>query len=68
MNQDIIKGHWHELKGKVKQQWGKLTDDDLTTLDGTYEELQGVLEKRYGYNKDIAKKQLDDFIKNQNIH
>jgi len=63
MNADIIKGHWKEMKGQLKQQWGKLTDDDLTQIEGSYDELQGSLQKRYGYKKEEAEKQIDEFIK-----
>lgn len=62
MNKDIIKGNWKELKGKVKQQWGKLTDDDLTRIEGNYDILEGALQKHYGYRKEEAKKAIDDFI------
>lgn len=62
MNKDIIKGRWKEVKGKLKQQWGKLTDDDITQLKGSYEELEGLLEKRYGYKKDAAAKEISKFI------
>jgi len=63
MNKDIIQGHWHEIKGNLKQQWGKLTDDQITQMKGSYEELEGVLQKSYGYQKDEAKKEIDAFIK-----
>jgi uncharacterized protein YjbJ (UPF0337 family) len=63
MNQDIISGKWQEIKGKVKQQWGNLTDDEITQMKGNHEELQGLLQKRYGYEKDAAEKQIDSFIK-----
>lgn len=62
MNKDIIKGHWHEIKGNLKQQWGKLTDDQITQMQGSYEELKGALQKSYGYQKDQAKKEIDTFI------
>ena len=62
MNDDIIKGHWKEVKGKLKQQWGKLTDDQISQMNGSFEELQGVLQKNYGYQKDEAKKAIDSFI------
>lgn len=68
MNKAIVKGHWHEIKGKLKQQWGKFTDDDIQQLSGSYEELQGLLEKRYGYKKEEAEKTLEKFLKDQNIH
>ncbi len=50
-SQDIVLGKWHELKGLVRQQWGKLTDDDFAKLSGKTEELVGVLQQRYGYGK-----------------
>lgn len=63
MNKDFIKGYWKELKGKVKQQWAKITDDDLAYINGSYEELEGLLQKRYGYNKDQIEKEIDQFVK-----
>ena len=62
MNKDIIKGNWHEIKGNLKQQWGKLTDDQITKMQGSYEELEGALQKSYGYQKDQAKKEIQTFI------
>jgi uncharacterized protein YjbJ (UPF0337 family) len=62
MSNDIIKGHWKELKGKVKQQWGNLTDDEVTQMKGTYEELEGKLQKKYGYDKERVKKEIQSFI------
>ena len=59
MNQDIIKGTWEEAKGKVKQYWGKLTDDDLKVIEGNYDELCGKLQKRYGYTREEAKKAIE---------
>lgn len=61
MNRDIIKGNWNEAKGKVKQQWGKLTDDQLDMIDGKREQLKGEIQKAYGISKDEAEKQIDDF-------
>jgi uncharacterized protein YjbJ (UPF0337 family) len=62
MNKDIIKGKWKEMSGKVKQQWGKLTDDNVTKINGSYEELQGTLQKQYGYGKEEADKEINAFI------
>jgi uncharacterized protein YjbJ (UPF0337 family) len=66
MNQDIIKGHWHEIKGKLKEQWGKLTDDEITQMKGSYEELEGILQKTYGYEKDRTKKEIQAFLDKNN--
>lgn len=63
MNQDIMKGKWNQLKGEVKVQWGKLTDDDLDIIDGNYDKMIGKLQERYGYEKDRAKQEAELFIK-----
>jgi uncharacterized protein YjbJ (UPF0337 family) len=62
MNEDILKGRWNEIKGKVKQQWSKLTDDEVGQIEGNYTELMGTLQKHYGYQKDEAQKEIDSFI------
>jgi uncharacterized protein YjbJ (UPF0337 family) len=63
MNKDQAAGSWKELKGKLKQQWGKLTDDDFTVLEGSADELSGRIQKRYGIAKEEAEKQVDTFRK-----
>jgi uncharacterized protein YjbJ (UPF0337 family) len=63
MNKDIIQGKWVEVKGQLKQQWGKLTDDEITKMKGSYQELEGHLQKSYGYEKDKAKEEINNFIK-----
>lgn len=62
MNSDRIEGSWKEMKGKIKQQWGKLTDDDLERMDGKREELIGKIQKTYGKSRDEAKKEVDKFL------
>lgn len=62
MNKDILKGHWNELKGKIKQQWGELTDDEITKIQGNIDELNGLIQKKYGYKKEEAEKVIDKFI------
>jgi uncharacterized protein YjbJ (UPF0337 family) len=61
MNWDRIEGDWKQLTGKVKEKWGKLTDDDLTVINGKREQLEGKIQERYGYGKDQIKKELDDW-------
>jgi len=61
MNWDRIEGNWKQFKGKAKEKWGKLTDDDLTVIAGKRDQLAGVLQKRYGYAKDQAERELDEF-------
>jgi uncharacterized protein YjbJ (UPF0337 family) len=62
MNWDQIKGDWKQLSGKVKEKWGKLTDNDLTTIAGKRDQLAGLLQQRYGYAKEQAEKELGEFI------
>lgn len=62
MNKDIVQGHWKEIKGKIKQQWGNLTDDDVSRLRGTREELRGLIQQKYGYEKDRVEKEIDNFL------
>jgi uncharacterized protein YjbJ (UPF0337 family) len=62
MNEDVLKGKWKEIKGRVKEKWGKLTDDDLTAVEGKKEILLGLLQQRYGYAKDKAEQEYKDFI------
>ena len=61
MNWDQVKGNWKQFKGKAKEKWGKLTDDDLTTIAGKRDQLSGLLQQRYGYAKDQAEEELDKF-------
>ena len=61
MNKDIIKGKWSQLSGKLKEKWGKLTDDDINQLDGHREYLVGKLQERYGIAKDQADAQVNEF-------
>jgi uncharacterized protein YjbJ (UPF0337 family) len=63
MNKDTFKGNWNEFKGKVKEQWGKLTDNDITEIDGKRDQLLGKLQKTYGYATDKAEKELSTFEK-----
>ncbi len=63
MNWDQVKGNWKQFSGKVKEKWGKLTDDDLTTLEGKRDQLAGKLQERYGYAKDQAEREISEFEK-----
>ncbi|MBD63718.1 MAG: hypothetical protein CME62_00800 [Halobacteriovoraceae bacterium] len=62
MNNDQFEGKWKEMKGKVQQKWGKLTDDDMDRIEGKRTELEGRVQERYGRTKDEAKREVDDFI------
>jgi uncharacterized protein YjbJ (UPF0337 family) len=61
-SKDILFGKWHEIKGQVRQHWGKLTDDDFTRLSGKTEELAGLLQQRYGYGKAQAKLEINNWL------
>ena len=60
---DILQGQWKQLRGKIKEQWGNLTDDDLDRVNGQYDQLVGALQERYGYGKVEAEAKLSDFLK-----
>jgi uncharacterized protein YjbJ (UPF0337 family) len=63
MNWDQIQGNWLQWTGRIKEKWGKLTDDDLTRIAGKRDQLAGLLQERYGYAKDQADKALDEFAR-----
>jgi uncharacterized protein YjbJ (UPF0337 family) len=61
MNRDIIAGKWQQLMGKVKEQWGKLTDDDLKAVEGKFDKLTGLIREKYGYTKEKAEAEYNRF-------
>lgn len=61
INKNTIEGNWKQLKGKVKEQWGKLTDDDLDVIAGKRDQLVGRLQERAGIARDEAEKQVKDW-------
>jgi len=61
MNSDILKGKWLQLRGDLKQAWGNLTDDELTQIEGSSEKLVGKLQEKYGYSRDRAEMEVDQF-------
>jgi len=63
MNWDSAAGNWKEFKGKVKEQWGDLTDDDLTRIEGKRDQLVGRIQQRYGLAKDEADRQVKNWEK-----
>ena len=63
INKDTVEGNWKQFKGKVKEAWGKLTDDDLDVINGKREQLAGRLQEVYGIKKEDVSKQIDDFEK-----
>ena len=61
MNEDTIKGNWKQFKGKVKEQWGKLTNDDLEVIAGKRDQLIGKIQERFGIARDEADRQVADW-------
>lgn len=61
MQWDIVEGNWKQFKGKVKEQWGKLTDDDLDRIAGKKDQLAGRLQESYGIGKEDAERQIREF-------
>lgn len=66
MNTDQLSGQWKQMKGAVRQQWGKLTDNDLEAIAGKKENLIGKLQERYGMAKEEAQRKADEFLKAYN--
>jgi uncharacterized protein YjbJ (UPF0337 family) len=67
MNWDRISGQWKQFKGKVKEKWGQLTDDELDVIAGRRDQLSGKLQERYGYSKDEAERHIADWERDVRI-
>lgn len=65
MNKDMLKGRWNQLKGNVKQEWGKLTDNDVARIEGDRDEFIGVVQERYGYSRERAEREVDAYLDRQ---
>lgn len=61
MNWDTIEGDWKQFRGSMRQQWGKLTDDDLDVVAGKRDQLAGKIQEKYGIAKDEAERQIDEY-------
>lgn len=66
MNWDQVQGNWEQIKGQFRQKWAKLTDDDWELIKGKRDELSGRLRERYGFEKDAAEREIDDFTRTLN--
>jgi len=62
MNRDQLEGSWNILKGKAREQWGRLTDDDLDVIHGRVEQLVGAIQQRYGKSYDEAEEEVTDWL------
>jgi uncharacterized protein YjbJ (UPF0337 family) len=65
MNTDQWQGKWKQVKGSIKERWGKLTDDDLDVIAGQRDQLVGRIQERYGIAKEQARKQVEDWMRMQ---
>lgn len=65
MNKEYLKGSWNEVKGKIQERWGDLTDDDLDRVEGKRDQLIGAIQKRYGRARDEAENELNDWEKKE---
>ena len=63
MNRDQMEGNWKQFTGKVKEQWGKLTDDDLDWVEGRREQLIGKIQERYGKDREAAREEVDTWLR-----
>lgn len=63
LNQDIVQGKWNQIKGKIRQTWGELTDNEIEQAKGNMDMFVGTVQTRYGGEKESIRKQLNDFVK-----
>ena len=68
MDWNRVEGNWKQFRGKVQEQWGKLTNDDLDQIQGRRDQLEGKIQERYGKAKDQVRKDVDMWFDNQNLH
>ena len=62
MNKDILEGKWKQIRGEIRETWGELTDDELDQISGKRDKLAGTLQEKYGWSRDEAERQIDDFL------
>jgi len=62
VNRDILKGQWTQIKGKVREQWGKLTNDDIDQMQGNVEQLVGKIQERYGRSREQAEQEVNRWL------
>jgi uncharacterized protein YjbJ (UPF0337 family) len=62
MNWDTIKGNWKQMTGKVKEEWGELTNDEIAEAEGDRDQLVGKIQAKYGIAKEEAEQQVDSFV------
>jgi len=63
MNKNVLQGNWKQLTGSIKEQWGKLTDNDIAEVEGNFDQLVGKIQERYGYERSKAEHELNEWMK-----
>ena len=63
MDWNRVEGNWKQFKGKIKEKWGELTDDEIDKMEGSREQFEGKIQEKYGIGKDQAKRNVDDWLK-----
>jgi len=63
MNTDQLQGKWKQMKGSIKERWGKLTDDDVDIINGRSDQLVGKIQEKYGIAKEEAQRQVDEWMR-----
>jgi len=63
MNRDVLQGKWKQMKGRVRERWGELTNDDVDRMTGASEQLVGKIQERYGIARDEAQREVDDWLR-----
>jgi uncharacterized protein YjbJ (UPF0337 family) len=65
MNSDVLQGKWKQMKGRVRERWGELTNDDVDRMSGASEQLVGKIQERYGIARDEAQREVDDWLRGE---
>ena len=68
MEQNVLEGNWKQIKGEIRKQWGRLTDDEVAQLEGSTQKLVGKLQEKYGWTKEETEKQLREFSERHETH
>lgn len=67
MNTDILEGKWKQIRGEIRETWGELTDDELDQIAGKRDKLAGTLQEKYGWSRDEAERQIDNFLRDYEV-
>ncbi|MBK9055444.1 MAG: CsbD family protein [Chloroflexi bacterium] len=67
MNEDTLKGQWKQLKGEIRNQWGKLTDDEVDQVNGEFEKLVGRIQERYGRTREEARSEVEEYMQRHSM-